>query len=54
MDWLEVQLDQLRERGMQVWLTGHVPPHYGVFYDNCYLRYGDLALRFQDKCLGSF
>jgi endopolyphosphatase len=35
MDWLEVQLDAYRERGMQVYLIGHVPPHEGLYYDNC-------------------
>lgn len=52
-DWLEVQLESFRERGMQVrslrvsytvvsnlmhrqvWLTGHVPPHLGLYFDNC-------------------
>jgi hypothetical protein len=29
MDWLDVQLNSFRQRGMQVWLTGHVPPHAG-------------------------
>ncbi|OXG95688.1 endopolyphosphatase [Cryptococcus neoformans A2-102-5] len=52
MDWLEVQLDNFRQRGMQVWLTGHVPPHMSHYYDNCYLRYGDLALRYQDTIVG--
>ncbi|WOO77660.1 Endopolyphosphatase [Vanrija pseudolonga] len=52
MDWLDVQLQQFRDRGMQVWLTGHVPPHPGLYYDNCYLRYGDVALRFQDTIVG--
>ncbi|WVQ75194.1 hypothetical protein IAR50_004805 [Cryptococcus sp. DSM 104548] len=52
MDWLEVQLSNFRERGMQVWLTGHVPPHMGHYYDDCYLRYGDLALRYQDTIVG--
>ncbi|KAJ9103657.1 hypothetical protein QFC19_004232 [Naganishia cerealis] len=51
-DWLEVQLDSFRERGMQVWLTGHVPPHLGLYFDNCYLRYGELALRYQDTIVG--
>lgn len=35
MDWLEVQLNNFRQRGMQVWLTGHVPPHMNHYYDNC-------------------
>ncbi|KAK4685787.1 endopolyphosphatase, partial [Tremellales sp. Uapishka_1] len=52
MDWLEVQLQEFRDRGMQVWLSGHVPPHMGHYYDNCYLRYGDLSLRFQDTIVG--
>ncbi|WRT69448.1 uncharacterized protein IL334_006434 [Kwoniella shivajii] len=52
MDWLDVQLSNFRDRGMQVWLTGHVPPHMGYYYDNCYLRYGDLALRYQDTIVG--
>ncbi|KAG7527447.1 hypothetical protein FFLO_06927 [Filobasidium floriforme] len=51
-DWLEVQLDSFRERGMQVWLTGHVPPKMGRYFDNCYLRYGELALRYQDTIVG--
>lgn len=33
MDWLDVQLNGFRERGMQVWLSGHVPPAAG----NCTL-----------------
>jgi len=66
MDWLEVQLAGFRERGMQVWMSGHVPPHMGVYFDNCCksyplvldrrlmidLRYGDLALRYQDTIVG--
>jgi endopolyphosphatase len=67
MDWLEVQLMEYRERGMQVWLSGHVPPHMGHYFDNCCklalstgavqadapdLRYGDLALRYQDTIVG--
>ena len=34
-DWLEVQLDEFRERGMQDRLTGHVPPHSGNYYETC-------------------
>jgi hypothetical protein len=35
IDWLEVQLSEFRDRGMQVWLSGHVPPHMGHYYPNC-------------------
>ena len=31
LDWLEVQLDMFRARGMQVWLSGHVPPSPGNY-----------------------
>ncbi|KAK0468387.1 Metallo-dependent phosphatase-like protein [Desarmillaria tabescens] len=51
-DWLEVQLKLYRARNMQVWLTGHVPPSSGNFFPECYVRYVDLSLRFQDTILG--
>lgn len=35
LDWLVVQLNRWRERGMQVWLTGHVPPTPSGWYDQC-------------------
>ncbi|KAF5389105.1 hypothetical protein D9757_004904 [Collybiopsis confluens] len=47
-DWLEVQLEIFKERGMQVWLTGHVPPSSSNYFPECYVRYVHLALRFQD------
>jgi len=51
-DWLEVQLDMYRKRGMQVWVSGHVPPSSGNYFPECYVRYVELALRFQDTILG--
>ncbi|KAF8351449.1 Metallo-dependent phosphatase-like protein [Amanita rubescens] len=51
-DWLEEKLVSYRERGMQVWLAGHVPPTPGNYFPECYVRYVDLALRFQDTILG--
>jgi len=51
-DWLEVQLKIFRDRGMQVWVTGHVPPSSSNYFPECYVRYVDLALRFQDIVLG--
>jgi len=51
-DWLEVQLDRYRDKGMQVWMTGHVPPSPGNYFPGCYVRYAELALRFQDTILG--
>ncbi|THV08536.1 hypothetical protein K435DRAFT_641814, partial [Dendrothele bispora CBS 962.96] len=52
LDWLEVQLELFRERGMQVWLSGHVPPSRGNYFSECYVRYVELSLRFQDTIVG--
>ncbi|KAF8913908.1 hypothetical protein CPB84DRAFT_1811392 [Gymnopilus junonius] len=41
-DWLEVQLEMYR----------HVPPSSGNYFPECYVRYVDLALRYQDTILG--
>ncbi|TFY83609.1 hypothetical protein EWM64_g409 [Hericium alpestre] len=51
-DWLGVQLETFRRRGMQVWLTGHVPPSPGNYFPECHVRYVELSLRFQDTILG--
>jgi len=37
---------------MQVWITGHVPPSPGNYFPDCYVRYVELSLRFQDTILG--
>ncbi|KAG6919426.1 hypothetical protein DXG01_006309 [Tephrocybe rancida] len=52
LDWLEVQLKTYRYRKMQVWITGHVPPSPGNYFPDCYVRYVEMALRFQDTILG--
>ncbi|PCH41204.1 endopolyphosphatase [Wolfiporia cocos MD-104 SS10] len=51
-DWLEVQLEVFRGRGMQVWISGHVPPSAVNFFPDCYARYTELSLRYQDTILG--
>ncbi|KAJ3997021.1 Metallo-dependent phosphatase-like protein [Lentinula boryana] len=48
--WLEDQLKSFRKRGMQVWVTGHVPP--SNYFPECYVQYVRLALNFQDTILG--
>jgi len=35
-----------------VWISGHVPPTPGNYFPECYVRYVELALRFQDTILG--
>ncbi|PWZ00914.1 hypothetical protein BCV70DRAFT_199282 [Testicularia cyperi] len=52
LDWLEVQLDLIRKRGMQVHLLGHVPPTAGNYFERCYRRYTDIVLRYQDTIVG--
>jgi len=51
-DWLNVQLSMFRSRKMKVWITGHVPPSSGNFFPECYVRYVEMSLRFQDTILG--
>ncbi|KAL8287125.1 hypothetical protein RQP46_003577 [Phenoliferia psychrophenolica] len=50
--WLEQQLLLARARGMQVWLTGHVPPTPENWYPRCYDTYGELVLSFHDTIVG--
>ncbi|KAG1754048.1 Metallo-dependent phosphatase-like protein [Suillus paluster] len=52
-EWLEEQLKMFRARQMQVWVTGHVPPSVDHFFPECYYRYTELSLRYQDIILGS-
>lgn len=52
LDWLEVQLNLFRGRGMQVHLLGHVPPTAGNYFKRCYDRYTDIVLRNQDTVVG--
>ncbi|KAF9984645.1 Endopolyphosphatase [Mortierella antarctica] len=52
MDWLEVELESLRKRKMTAYLTGHVPPARKSYSPSCFIRYTDIALRFQDVIVG--
>ncbi|KAG0306119.1 Endopolyphosphatase [Dissophora globulifera] len=52
MDWLMVELESLRRRGMTAYLTGHVPPARKSYSPSCYVRYTDIALRYQDVIVG--
>jgi len=38
---------------MQVWITGHVPPSEANYFSECYPRFVELNLRFQDTILGN-
>ncbi|KAH6917815.1 endopolyphosphatase [Coprinopsis sp. MPI-PUGE-AT-0042] len=52
LDWLEVQLREFHRRGMLTYIIGHVPPSPGNYFPECYVRYVELALRFQNVVLG--
>jgi len=53
-DWLEVQLESFRRRGMQTIVSGHVPPSSYNFFPECYVRYVNLSLKYQDTIVGHF
>ncbi|KAL1702321.1 Metallo-dependent phosphatase-like protein [Schizophyllum commune] len=53
LDWLAVQLQGFRDRGMHLMrCIGHVPPSPGNFFPECHVRYTELSLRYQDTILG--
>ncbi|KAG0290924.1 Endopolyphosphatase [Linnemannia gamsii] len=52
MDWLEIELEKIRERKMVAYLTGHVPPDKKSYSPTCYARYTKIALAFQDVIVG--
>ncbi|KAF8529018.1 hypothetical protein BU17DRAFT_73241 [Hysterangium stoloniferum] len=51
-DWMEVQLGLFRDRGMKVWLIGHVPPTWDNYFPECYRRYLELSMMFRDTIVG--
>ncbi|KAG0356896.1 Endopolyphosphatase [Podila minutissima] len=52
MDWLEAELDRLRDRGLLVYLTGHIPPEVKSYTPSCHTRYIRIALAYQDIIVG--
>lgn len=54
MKWLNDVLKLARERGMKVYLTGHVAPRARAYTITCYKRYGRLSLKYQDVILGHY
>jgi len=52
LDWLDVQLGVFRDKGIKVWLMGHVPPTPDLYFSECYYRYAEISLRFQDTIVG--
>ncbi|KAF9646747.1 hypothetical protein BDM02DRAFT_3156429 [Thelephora ganbajun] len=52
LDWLGVQLGIFRDKGISVWLMGHIPPTPDLYFPECYYRYTEISLRFQDTIVG--
>ena len=49
--WLNAQLEGWRARGMQVILSGHVPPL--DYYEGCYTKFAEICLAYQDTIIAS-
>ena len=52
LDWMEETLHRYHNRSMQVHLMGHVPPTTGNYFSDCYDRYTEIVLRYQDTVVG--
>jgi endopolyphosphatase len=50
--WLEQQLLLAKARGMQVYITGHVPASKGNWYEGCWGRYTELLGEYGGTVLG--
>lgn len=51
--WLGAVLEELRERGIKVWLSGHVPPIEKNFAEGCYDKYTLWTHEYRDIIIGS-
>ncbi|KAL9050319.1 MAG: hypothetical protein Q9162_006707 [Coniocarpon cinnabarinum] len=56
-EWLRVQLQMLRERGVKAILTGHVPPARNeekeMWTDSCWMKYALWLQQYRDVIIGS-
>ena len=57
MEWLSIQLNQLRKRGMKAILTGHVPPartdSKQNWYETCWQKYTLWLRQYRDVVVGA-
>lgn len=51
--WLGYVLDELRERNMKVWLSGHVPPIEKNFEPTCFNKFALWTHEYRDVIIGS-
>lgn len=50
--WLGITLDELRSRGMKVWLSGHVPPIPKNYDITCYRKFAMWQHEYRDIIIG--
>lgn len=50
--WLGYTLEELRQRNMKVWLSGHVPPIVKNFDDSCYNKFTLWTYEYRDIIVG--
>lgn len=51
--WFGNVLQELRDRGLKVWLSGHVPPIPKNYADSCYDKFTLWAYEYRDIIIGS-
>lgn len=51
--WLGVVLEEMRQRGMKVWLSGHVPPVEKNYEESCHLKLAYWLTEYRDIIVGS-
>lgn len=54
LDWLSKTLEMARKEGLQVYITGHVPPNTVNFLDSCYYSFAKRCQEFRDVIQGQF
>lgn len=52
LSWLGYTLEELRQRGMKVWLSGHVPPIPKNFDSTCYNKFTLWTHEYRDVIIG--
>ncbi|GAA5955919.1 hypothetical protein JCM3765_000039 [Sporobolomyces pararoseus] len=52
--WFEQQLVMAKEKGMKIWIIGHVPPEENNWYKLCLEQYSKLVIQHGQNVLGQF
>ena len=54
MAWLKTKLQYAREQGLNVYITGHVPPNTSNWMPTCYYAFATLVTDYRDVIQGQF